>query len=66
MKSRIVIASIVASVPATPMLAHDGHAVLPGAHGHAEAHAVMAVVAAVAIWLVASSFKAWTAKRKEE
>ncbi|MBW6419216.1 hypothetical protein [Celeribacter sp. PS-C1] len=65
MKLGFAIASITAAL-AAPALAHEGHATLPGAEGHTEAHIVMVGVAAVVVWLIVNTVKARASKRKEE
>jgi len=39
------------TLAATPALAHEGHAVMPGSGGHALAHLAMAGGAAAVVWL---------------
>ncbi|WP_417260338.1 hypothetical protein [Celeribacter sp.] len=66
MKKQIVSATVLAATVASPVLAHEGHATLPGAHGHTEAHLLIAALAVAVVWLAVNTIKGRKAKRKEE
>ncbi len=66
MKHRLTLASVMSAGLAAPVMAHEGHATLPGAEGHAEAHLVMVAVAVALVWLVVKTVKSRTSKRQEE
>lgn len=45
------------AVAASPALAHEGHALMPGAGGHTLAHLAMAGGAAAVVWLAVALFR---------
>ena len=51
---------------ATPALAHEGHAELPGAAGHTLAHIALAALAAAIVWGGMRIVKSVRAPRQEE